>query len=36
MAMFIEGSFYFGTDYPLMYDMFVKNLVNVTTSFCFI
>jgi hypothetical protein len=36
MAMFIEGSFYLGTDYPLMYDAFVKILGDATASFCFI
>jgi hypothetical protein len=32
MAMFIESSFYFGTDYPLMDDTFVKILVGTTPS----
>ena len=36
IAMFIEDSFYFGTDYPLMCDAFVKKGVDVTASFCFI
>jgi hypothetical protein len=36
MAMSIAVSFPFGTDYPLMYNLFVKKAVKVTATFCFL
>jgi len=36
MAMFIAIPFHFGTDYPLMYDEFVKKVVDITATFCFV